>query len=67
SLPSRSALIAASISKVGLVMGHLFSVNGKEMTQNSEHYRAVAALSLLRIKPTKLSAAERGVMHQRIR
>ncbi|MCO1336913.1 hypothetical protein MO867_21530, partial [Microbulbifer sp. OS29] len=26
------------ISKVGLVMGHLFFANSKEVTQNSEHY-----------------------------
>ncbi|MCX2833075.1 hypothetical protein, partial [Microbulbifer thermotolerans] len=32
-------LMAASISKVGLVIGHLFFVNGKEMTHNSEHYQ----------------------------
>ncbi|WP_299948850.1 hypothetical protein, partial [uncultured Microbulbifer sp.] len=33
------ALTAASISKVGLVIGHPFFANDKEMTQNSEHYR----------------------------
>jgi hypothetical protein len=31
-------LMAASMSKVGLVIGHLFFANDKEMTQNSEHY-----------------------------
>ena len=38
SWPSRRALRAASISKVGLVIGHSFWSNDKEMTQNSEHY-----------------------------
>src|SRR5690554_3066763 len=40
SLPSRSALMAASMSKVGLVISHLFFANDKEMTQNYEHYLA---------------------------
>jgi hypothetical protein len=35
-------LMAASMSKVGLVIGHLFFANDKEMTQNSEHYHSNA-------------------------
>jgi hypothetical protein len=39
------------MSKVGLVIGHLFFANDKEMTQNSEHYlsnRGSARLNILR-------------------
>src|SRR5690606_114652 len=44
SLPSRRACRAPSISNVGLVMSHLFSVQSKEMTQNSEHYPRLRCL-----------------------
>jgi hypothetical protein len=34
------------MSKVGLVIGHLFFANDKEMTQNSEHYPPQQSLVL---------------------